>query len=62
MKLPYRIPETDADTLALAAKIVDVLVVSGVTFQKADDALSAAQEMLLTKARPVIDEEIDVPD
>lgn len=54
MHRSYRLPETDANTLALAAQIVELIIASKVTFQKADDALTAAQDMLLVKARPVI--------
>lgn len=53
MRQSYRTPETDDEILRVAEKIVGVILESGVTFQKADDALSAAQEMLVRQCRPV---------
>ena len=54
MRQSYRVPETDEKILALAVNLVTVIVDSGVTFQQASDALTAAQDMLFTKYRPVI--------
>lgn len=54
MKLSYAAPITDDETLDLAGKIVRVLVDSGVTYQKANDALSNAQEMLMQCTIPTI--------
>lgn len=51
----YRLPETDQEVLALAHQIVNVILDSCVTFQKADDALSAAQDMLFSQCRPISD-------
>lgn len=53
MRQSYRTSETDDEILSVAEEIVEVILESGVTFQKADDALSAAQEMLLRECRPV---------
>ena len=55
MKQSYRPPETDAEVLALAERIVNVILDSEVTFQKADDALSAAHDMLFKTCRPIND-------
>ena len=54
MKLPYRLPEKDEQVKALAVKIVQVILDSGCTYQKADDALTEAQSMLLAQTHPVI--------
>jgi len=54
MKLSYAAPTTDDETLDLAGKIVRILVDSGVTYQKANDALTTAQEMVMQCTRPVI--------
>jgi|GEM_PF-2063518 len=54
MKLSYAAPKTDDETLDLAGKIVRILVDSGVTYQKANDALTTAQEMLMQITRPTI--------
>lgn len=53
MNLSYRLPERNEEILALAEKIVNVLISSGMTYQQGSDALSAAQEMLATKTVPV---------
>ena len=55
MKQSYRPPETNAEVLALAERIVNVILDSEVTFQKADDALSAAHDMLFKTCRPIND-------
>lgn len=51
MKLSYTAPITDEKTLDLAGKIVRTLVDSGVTYQKANDALNTAQEMLMSQSQ-----------
>jgi hypothetical protein len=54
MKLLYEKPIRDDETLDLAGKIVRILVDSGVPYQKANDALSNAQEMLMQCTKPTI--------
>ena len=54
MKLPYRLPENDEQVTALAEQILQVILASGCTYQKADDALTKAQSMLLEQTHPVI--------
>lgn len=54
MKLSYAAPTTDDETLDLAGKIVRILVDSGVTYEKADAALTTAQEMLMSCTKPII--------
>ena len=54
MKLPYRLPEKDEQVKALAEQILQVILSSGCTYRKADDALTEAQSMLLEHTHPVI--------
>ena len=54
MKLPYRRPENDEQVTALAEQILQVILASGCTYRKADDALTEAQNMLLERTSPVI--------
>ena len=53
MKLAYRLPEADQKVKELAGELVKVILGSEVTYQKADDALTEAQRMLLEQTRPV---------
>ncbi len=53
MNLSYREPIRGKETLGLAETLVDVLVASGMTYEKADEALAAAQEILMKNTRPV---------
>lgn len=54
MQLSYATPITDDETRQLAGQIVRTLVASGVTYQKANDTLSVAQEMLMQSTKPVM--------
>ncbi len=54
MKLSYRLPENDEQVTALAEQILQVILSSGCTYRKADDALTKAQSMLLEQTHPVI--------
>ena len=55
MRQSYRLPETNQEVLNLADDILKVILDSGVTIQKADDALSAAQDLLFSTCRPTSD-------
>lgn len=57
MKLSYRLPENDEQVTALAEQILQVILSSGCTYRKADDALTKAQSMLLEQTHPVIGNE-----
>ena len=54
MKQSYRLPTQDKDSLDLAKRIVNVILESRLSFRQADDALTAAQDILLD-ARPISD-------
>lgn len=54
MKLSYGDPPQDEKTLEIASQILDILTRSGLSYQQADGALTAAQTMLGEKTRPVI--------
>lgn len=54
MKLSYLLPENDEQVTALAEQILQVILSSGCTYQKADDALTKAQSMLQEQTHPVI--------
>ncbi|WP_312280345.1 hypothetical protein [Oscillibacter sp.] len=53
MYLSYKEPARDDEMLALADKLMHVLLDSGTTYEKGDEALTAAQEVLLKTTRPV---------
>lgn len=46
MRLPYQPIEPDHETVALAEKILTVLVQSGLSYQQASSALETAQKLL----------------
>lgn len=56
MRQPYRIPTQpqDEQTLDLAKRIIGVIMESRASFRQADDALTAARDLLFD-ARPVSD-------
>lgn len=54
MRLPYQPIEPDHETVALAEKILAVLVQSGLSYQQASSALETAQKLLDEKTKPVI--------
>ena len=54
MRLPYQSIEPDHETVALAEKILAVLVQSGLSYQQANSALETAQKLLEEKTKPVI--------
>lgn len=53
MKIPYGASDYSLEATTLAKKIVAEILTSGVTFQTADQALSAAQKMLWETTRPI---------
>ena len=53
MKVPYGTSDYSLEATTLAKKIVAEILSSGVTFQTADQALSAAQKMLWETTRPI---------
>ena len=53
MRLPYRIPESDEETIALASKIVELIISSGLSYRQASAALEKAQEVLLSTTKPI---------
>ena len=54
MRLPYQAIEPDHEAVALAEKILAVLVQSGLSYQQANSALETAQKLLEEKTKPVI--------
>lgn len=54
VRLAYGTPPTDEKTMETASEILDILTLSGLSYQQAEGALSAAQTMLGEKTRPVI--------
>ena len=52
---PYRfLPRTDEEVNEAAKQILSVLAHSGLSYQRADRALSVAREMLGQRTRPVV--------
>ncbi len=49
----YRTTKPNETSLLLAGKITELVLASGVTYVEAEDALEAAQEMLMKQTRPV---------
>lgn len=52
MRMSYRIQEPDEQVKALAGNLVQIILDSGCTYQKAEDALTEAQRMLLELTVP----------
>ena len=53
MKLSYNTTEPTEIERALAEKVIDLLVASGVTYQSADTVLTTAQALLVETTKPI---------
>lgn len=54
-ELSCQLPEEDVQVNELAAQIVQMIINSGCTYQKADHALTEARRILLEQTRPAIE-------